>query len=86
MWRLTIIGGLLLGTWIMAWRAAFGLQRLRWIGYACAALTVMYFVARTFSTPLLLPDLSHAVGSGFAAAIKAIRRGFVLLLVVVMWT
>lgn len=84
-WRLTIIDGLLLGTWIMAWRAAFGLQHLRWIGYGCAALTVMYLVARTFSTPLLLPGLSHAVMSCFAAALKTIRLGFVLLLVVVLW-
>jgi hypothetical protein len=83
-WRITIIDALLLGAWIMAWRAAFGLQGLRWIGYACAGLTVMYLVARPLSTPLLLPDLPHGVISGFAAAIKATRLGFLLLLVV-MW-
>jgi hypothetical protein len=83
-WRLTIIDALLLGAWIMAWRAAFGLQHLRWIGFACGGLTVMYLIARVFSTPLLLPDLPHAVISGFAAAIKATRLGFLLLLLIVM--
>jgi hypothetical protein len=84
-WRLTIIDALLLGAWIMAWRAALGLQRLRWIGYACAGLTVMYLIARPLSTALLLPDLPRAVISGFATALKATRIGFLLLLLVVMW-
>jgi hypothetical protein len=84
-WRVTIIDALLLGAWIMAWRAAFGLHGSRWIGYACAGLTVVYLVARPLSTPLLLPDLPHGVISGFAAAVKAARLGFLLLLLVVMW-
>lgn len=84
-WRVTIIDGLLLGTWIMAWRAAFGLQGLRWIGHACAGLTVMYLVTRPLSTPLLWPDLPDAVTSGLAGAVKAIRLGFLLLLLRVMW-
>jgi hypothetical protein len=84
-WRLTIIDALLLGAWIMAWRAAFGLQRLRWIGYACLGLTVAYLVARSLSTPLLFADLPRAVIGGFAAALKATRLGFLLLLLVVMW-
>ena len=84
-WRVTIIDGLLLGTWIMAWRAAFGLQGLRWIGHACAGLTVMYLVTRPLSTPLLWPDLPDGVTSGLAGAVKAIRLGFLLLLLRVMW-
>jgi hypothetical protein len=84
-WRLTIIDGLLLGAWIMAWRAAFGLQRLRWVGLACASLTVMYLIARPLSTPLLLPDLPHAVTSGFAAALRTSRLGFLVLLLILMW-
>lgn len=84
-WRLTIIDALLLGAWIMAWRAAYHLQRLRWIGYACAALTIMYIIARLLSTPLLFSDLPHAMISGFTAALQATRLGFLLLLLVVMW-
>ena len=74
--RVTIIDGFLLGAWIMAWRAAFGLQGLRWIDNACAALTVVYLVARPLSTPLLLPDLPHAVTSGFAGAIRPLGSAF----------
>lgn len=84
-WRLTLIDAFLLGAWIMAWRAALGLQHLRWIAVACAALTVVYLIARPLSTPLLWPQLPHAVISGFAAAIKAARLGFLLLLLVVVW-
>jgi hypothetical protein len=84
-WRLTIIDALLLGAWIMPWRVAFGLQRLRWIGYACGGLTVLYLDARPLSAALLLPDLPSAVTSGLAAALKAARFGFLLLLLVVIW-
>lgn len=84
-WRVTIIDGLLLGTWIMAWRAALSLQSLRWMGYVCAGLTVMYLIARPLSTPLLLPELSPALIGAFAVVIKATRLGFLLLLLVVMW-
>jgi hypothetical protein len=44
----------------------------------------MYLVARPLSTPLLLPNLPYGVISGFAAAVKATRLGFLLLLLVVM--
>lgn len=85
LWRLTIIDGLLLGAWIMAWRAALGLQHLRWVGYVCAGLTLLFLVARPFTTTLLMPDLSPAVVSAFTTVIKAIRLGFLLLLLIVMW-
>ena len=45
----------------------------------------MYLVARPLCAALLLPDLPQAVISDFAAALKAIRLGFLLLLLVVMW-
>jgi hypothetical protein len=85
LWRLTIVDGLLLGAWIMAWRAAFGLQDLRWIGYACAGLTVAYLLARPLSTALLVPDFPPTLISVFAEGVRLIRLGFLLLLLLVMW-
>ena len=84
LWRLTIIDGLLLGAWIMAWRAAFGLGQARWIAAVCAILTVMFLLVRPFSTPLLLPNVPPALISVAVPLIKAIRLGFLLLLVVVI--
>jgi hypothetical protein len=83
LWRLTILDGLLFGAWIMAWRAALGRQSSRWIAVVCACLTIMYLIMRPLSTPLLLPNLWPAVVSGFAAGVKVVRIGFLVLLVVV---
>jgi hypothetical protein len=84
LWRLTIIDGLLLGAWIMAWRAAFGLGQARWIAIVCAALTVMFLLVRPLSTPLLLPNLPPSLITAAAAVVRSIRLGFLLLLIVVI--
>jgi hypothetical protein len=84
-WRITIIDALLLGAWIMAWRAALGLQNMRMIGYACAVLTAMYLIARPLSTPLLIPQLPPALIGAFGVVIKMTRLGFLLLLLLVIW-
>lgn len=84
LWRLTIIDGLLLGAWIMAWRAAFGLGQARWIAMVCAALSLMFLLVRPLSTPLLLPNLPPALIAVAVPVIKAIRLGFLLLLIVVI--
>ena len=82
LWRATIVDGLTLGAWIMAWRAAFGLGQARWIAIACAALTVLFLLVRPLSTPLLLPNLPPEVITVAAAVIRVIRLGFLLLLIV----
>jgi hypothetical protein len=84
LWRATIIDGLTFGAWIMAWRAAFGLRQARWIAIACAALTILFLFARPLSTPLLLPNLPSLLVADAAAMIRAIRLGFLLLLIVVI--
>lgn len=84
LWRLTIIDGVLLGAWIMAWRAAIGLGQARWIAIVCAALTVMFLLVRPFSTPLLLPNLPPALIAIAVPVVKAIRLGFLVLLIVVI--
>jgi hypothetical protein len=82
--RLTIIDGLTLGVWVMAWRAAFGLDQVRWIALACAGLTLMFLLVRPLSTPLLLPSLPPALIAIAVGAIKAVRLGFLLLLSIVV--
>ena len=84
LWRLTILDGLLLGAWIMAWRAAFGLGQSRWIAMVCAALTVLFLLVRPFSTTLLLPNLPPALIAIAVPVVKAIRLGFLLMLIVVI--
>ncbi len=84
LWRLTLIDALLFGAWIMAWRAALGVQHVRWLAVASAALTLAYLMVRPLSTPLLLPHLTPAVVAAFAAVLKWIRLGFLLLLIVVI--
>lgn len=83
-WRITLIDGLLLGAWGMAWRAAFRLQQRRWTAWVCAGLTVLYLIARPMSTPVLAPGLSTAWIAGCVLLVKAIRLAFLALLVIVV--
>jgi hypothetical protein len=83
-WRLCVADALLLGSWILSWRAAFGLQRLQWLAYACALLGVLYLPARGFGTSILLPGLSAGVQAFMGEMLKLTRYGFLSLLVVVV--
>lgn len=83
-WRITLIDGLLLGAWLMAWRSAFRLQQPRWILPACAVLTVLYLLARPLSTPILFSAEPAALVAGFALLVRAIRLAFLGLLVLVV--
>jgi hypothetical protein len=84
LWRLSIVEALLLGAWVMAWRAAFRLQA-RWQVVACVALTAAYILARLLGTTLLFPALPSALVHGCATLLKTIHLGFLVLLVVVVW-
>lgn len=85
LWRLALVDGLTLGAWLMAWRAAFGLSRPRWLVPACAALCAGYILARALSTPIVLPGLGAAVSGAFASLAKFLRLGFLGLLLLLVW-
>lgn len=83
-WRITIIEGLLLGAWVMAWRAAFRVPQPRWTAWLCTALTILYLIVRPMSTPILWPALPPALIAGCVLLVKVIRLAFLALLVIVV--
>ena len=83
-WRLGVVDGLTLGAWVMAWRAAYRLDEVRWLGIAAAALSALYVIARVLGTAVVWPQLPQAVVGAFAAVLRFDRLGFVALLVAVV--
>jgi hypothetical protein len=84
LWRLTLIEGLLLGTWIMAWQAELDANGSRWIPLACAVLVTIFMVARWLSTPLLFPHLPAPTVDAYFGLRKAARFGLLALLAIVV--
>jgi hypothetical protein len=92
LWTFDIVRSLLLtplvmGAWMMAWHAWFGLRRahgLRWLPAFVIALTGVYLAAQLCTRPWSAPHLPHALVSGALVVATGVRVAFALVLALIL--
>lgn len=78
--RLVLIDSLVLGAWLMAWRAYFVPRRHNWVVAAIAALTFACIVSQLFGHSTIWPALPQGLIAAFHTISTYVRYLFVLLL------
>jgi hypothetical protein len=84
LFRLVLVDSLVLGAWLMAWRAYFLPDRQRWIGPAIVAATCALLVSQLFGYGILWPSLPHGMIAASHTVATYLRCLFVLLLAVIV--
>jgi hypothetical protein len=75
-----ILRPLVLGSWLMAWREWFNLNKPKWLPKMIALLTVLFMVAQLFGISWIAPSI-HAYFNTIAGYIRLLFLGFLLLII-----
>jgi hypothetical protein len=76
---------LMLGAWMMAWRAWFRLGRPAWLAACTAALTALYIGAQLLYRPWYSARLPPPAAAGLHLLVVWVRLLFVALLALIAW-
>jgi hypothetical protein len=78
--RAVIFEPLVLGAWVMTWRAWFKVSRPAVIPVALAVLTLLYVVSQMMRASTISGNLATDVNAAFAAVSRCLRLGYVMLM------
>jgi hypothetical protein len=84
LWTEVVLRPLILGVWVMVWRAWFRLRRPAWLSIAVAGLTLLYMMSNLLGEDLVYGLVSAPVADASHWLSVLVRLCFVALLVLVV--